>query len=264
MKSITEAQKLHFERICNDVINGEKTRTSIGTYSEKTLHSVLKFFICDDKNNHEIKIYPDTPDKSGTRETAYIADVLVDCDIFEIQTGGFYPLRDKIKFYLEETGYNVTVVCPVAALKWISWIEPDTSEISKRSLSPKKGNERDILPELFWLIPYLNNRRLKVCVMLFGIEEYRLKNGWGNGGKRGSHRFERIPTELLSINDFATPADYIHLLPDSLPESFTASEFGKHIRQKGKKLYSVIKVFIALGLISPSGKEGRAVKYIKK
>ncbi len=263
-REVIDAEKLHFKRICNESIITEKTRSSIGTYSEKTLHSVLKLFICDDKSCHEIKIYSEAPDNSGSRESGYIADVLTDCDIYEIQTGGFYPLRDKIKFYLEETSYNVKVVYPVAARKWVSWIDPATGGIGKRSPSPKKGSEKDVLPELFWLIPYLNSRRLTVRLMLLGIEEFRMKNGWGNDGKRGSERYERIPTELYGIHDFSTPADYIDLLPDTLPAAFTAGEFGKLMKLKGKKLYAVLKVFCAEGLIAPDGMSGRAVRYIKK
>ncbi len=236
----------------------------IGTYKEKSLHSVMKFFICDDRNCHEIKIFPETPDKSGARESFYIADVLSDCDIYEIQTGSLYPLENKLKFYLEETSYNVTVVCPLAARKWISWIDPLTSEVGKRSRSPKKEDGLDLLHKLFWLIPHLNNRRLTVRAPLLSIEEFRLKNGWGREGKRGSECFERIPTELLGVIDLSLPADYINLLPPSLPDTFTAKEFGIASRLKGRRIYDALKVFCGVGLIAPVGKSGRSVLYAKK
>lgn len=264
MREATEAEKLRFGRITAEAAAEEKNCCGIGTYGEKMLHSILKSFVCEDKSCHEKKIIPDAPDKTGARETGYIADVVHGGVIYEIQTGSFYPLFGKIKYYLENTDFNITVVCPVAARKWITWIEPTTGETGKRSLSPKKGSELDVLPELFWLAPYLNSSRLCIRVMLLGIEEFRLKNGWGNGGKRGSKRYERIPTELIGIYEFSAPADYMRLLPAELPEFFTAAEFGKLMKMKGRKIYSALKVYIAVGLFAAAGREGRAVRYKKK
>lgn len=259
---ISEAEKVRFIRICGDTVRTNKTQNGIGTYQEKTLHIILKSLICEDENCHEIKIYPDTPDESGARESIYVADVLLDCDIFEIQTGGLYPLKKKIQYYLEQTSYNVTVVIPLAAIKRISWIDPATSEVGKSTRSPKKQSERDILPELFWLLPYINNRRLRFRTVLMEIDEYRLQNGWGRDGKRGSHRFERVPTALIDVVDLSLPADFIRLLPDKLPQPFTAADFGKASGWRGRRLYSVIKVFCGLGLIRPDIKRGRAQCYI--
>lgn len=260
---ISEGDRLSFALACEEALRAGKSRAGIGTYGEKMLHSSLKLFICDDKSRHEIKIYPGTPGESGGRESVYIADVLLGCDIYEIQTGGFYPLRQKIQYYLDQTEYNVRVVCPLAARKWVSWIDPATSDISNRRLSPKRQSGRDLLPELFWLIPYLNNRRLSFRVLLLEIDEFRLKNGWGDGGKRGSARYERIPRGIIGIEDFAVPADYIPLMPEDLPERFTAAEFGRASRLRGRNIYSVIKVFCELGLLRPDGARGRAVLYRK-
>ena len=259
---IEENLKVEFDRVCEAAKLREKNAVGIGTYQEKTLHWVLKHFICDDETCHEIKVFHDLEEeKVGGRELSHVADLLVDCDIFEIQTGGLYPLVDKIGCYLEKTDYNVTVVCPLAARKWVSWLDPESGELLERNRSPKKQTEGDILPELFWMIPYLNNRRFRVRVMLLEIEEFRLKNGWGNGGKRGSRRYERIPTSLVDIYDFSVPADYLHLLPKGLPERFTAKEFGSALRLRGRKVYAALKVFTELGLIAESGKIGRAVAY---
>lgn len=273
--SPSEDDRLRFAHACEVVFASRSEGTwgmaldrsdtsGIGTYKEKSLHLVMKFFVCDDWSCHEIKIFPETPDKSGARESFYIADVLSDCDIYEIQTGSLYPLEGKLKFYLEETSYNITVVCPLAARKWISWIDPHTSEIEKRNRSPKKEDGLDLLPKLFWLLPHLNNRRLTVHAPLLSIEEFRLKNGWGRQGKRGSECFERIPTELLGVLELSLPADYIKLLPPALPLAFTAKEFGIASRLKGRRLYDALKVLCEVGLIAPVGKSGRAMLYAKR
>ena len=140
-------------------------------------------------------------------------------------------------------------------------MDAESGEVLERNRSPKKQTEGALLPELYWMIPYLNNRRFRVRAMLLEIEEFRLKNGWGKGGKRGSERYERIPTALVDIYEFNTPADYLHLLPKGLPERFTAKEFGSAAKLRGRKVYGALKVFVELGLISESGKIGRAAAY---
>lgn len=259
---ISESEKIRFDEVCRKALLREKNPAGIGTYKEKALHWTLKHFICDDESCHEIKVFHDLEDEEkGGRESSHVADVLLDCDIFEIQTGSLYPLVDKIKAYLELTEYNVTVVCPLAARKWVSWMDADSGEVLERNRSPKKQTEGSLLPELFWMIPYLNNRRFRVRAMLLEIEEFRLKNGWGNGGKRGSERYERIPAALVDVYEFNTPADYLHLLPKGLPARFTAKEFGAAAKLRGRKVYSALKVFIELGLVCESGKIGRATAY---
>lgn len=260
---ISEAERLRFGRVCRELLLADRTREGIGTLKEKRLHTMLKFFVCDDRSCHEIKIYPVTPGEKlpGVRESSYVADVLDDCDIYEIQTGPLYPLRDKIAFYLQQTEYNVTVIHPLAAKKWVSWIDPADGSISGRRPSPKKQAIRDMLPELYCLLPHLNNRRLRVRALLVEVEEFRIKDGRGKNGRRGATRYEKIPTALLDTHDFNVPADYTEFLPASLPSPFTAAEFGKLSGFRGIDIYSVIKVFAAVGLIREDGKKGRAAAY---
>ena len=45
---ISAAEQLHFERVCRDILLADRNRDGIGTLNEKKLHTMLKFFVCDD------------------------------------------------------------------------------------------------------------------------------------------------------------------------------------------------------------------------
>ena len=261
---IRESDKMRFERVCRDVLLADRTREGIGTLNEKKLHTMLKCFVCDDMACHEIKVFSQLPEeqdgegKSPRREKSYVADVLQDYDIFEIQTGPLYPLKSKLKFYLEQTDYNITVIHPLAAKKWVNYMDPEDGTITRRAVSPKKERPRDMLPALYPLIDLLGNRRLRFRALMVEAEEFKLKSG--SRGRR-SKKYERIPTALLDIVDFNVPADYLEYVPEGLPELFTAAEFGKAAGYRGIDVYSALKVLVKMGLIRQDGTRGRAATY---
>ena len=71
--------------------------------------------------------------------------------IFEVQTGGFYPLRKKIEWYLSHTACHITVVHPLPAVRYLSWIDPTDGHIISRRKSPKRGEVKHMAKELYWL-----------------------------------------------------------------------------------------------------------------
>ena len=263
---IRPSDQIRFERVCRDILLADREREGIGTLNEKKLHTMLKFFVCDDKSCHEIKLDPLVPDESedssenkkAKKRRNFVADVLCDCDIFEIQTGHLYPLRDKIEFYLEQTEYNVTIIHPLAIKKHINYIDPGDGTVSRRVHSPKKEHPRDMLPELYSLLPYLGNRRLCARALLFEVEEFRLQSG--RRGRRGE-KYERIPTALVDIVDFSSPSDYLDYIPKNLPPRFTTAEFGKAAGYVGIDQYSAIKVLLKMGLVREDGTIGKAAAY---
>ncbi len=259
---IRPSDRIRFERVCRDILLADREREGIGTLNEKKLHTMLKFFVCDDKDCHEIKLEPLTLDDEEATDKKkrrnFVADVLRDCDIFEIQTGHLYPLKDKIQFYLEQTEYNVTIIHPLAVKKHINYIDPKNGTVTRRVPSPKKEHPRDMLPELYSLLPYLGNRRLRARALLFEVEEFRLQSG--RRGKRGE-KYERIPTALVDIVDFSTPSDYLDFIPKALPPRFTTAEFGKAAGFVGIDRYSAIKVLLKMGLVREDGTIGKAAAY---
>lgn len=244
-----EINKARFYNITYNNTFDIHERYNIGTYKEKKLHIILKKYFEEDETYHEIKT------------NGFIADIRRDRVITEIETSGFSGLGPKLSAYLSD--YTVNLVYPIAHKKYVSWIDPETSTISNRRHSPKKMNAYDALFEMVRILPYINDPNLCILVPLLELDEYRLLDGWSYDKKRGSHRYERIPTDLIDIIEFRADEDFIKYIPESLPASFTLNEFSKSCKIDSRVARAVIKVFETRGLISYSGKRGRAHVYSK-
>jgi hypothetical protein len=250
---------------------GVRAGEGIGTYKEKRLHALLKDFYMPPDARQEVRLademltsqYADLTDAATRRaRDRYVADILTDeGEIIEIQTGGFYPLVKKLHFYLCATTFDVTVVHPIPATKYLSWMDPGTGEMTAPHKSPKRGSAKDIARELYWLSPYLAEPRFKLVLALIDVEEIRLRNGWGNGGKRGSERYDRFPLALQGEVTFACPEDYAAVFlppPETLPDPFTAAEYAKATGIRGKATYSLLNILTNLHFLTPAAPRGRA------
>ena len=216
---------------------------------EKTLHAVLKAYEDPDEEHHEIPI--------GN----YIADIYREDtgSITEIQTGGFGPLRDKLKAFLPS--YHVTVVYPIPSVKWITWIDPQTGEFEKRNRSPRKGSFYAAFKELYRISGFLDHPNLTIKLILLDMEEYRLRDGWGRDGKRGSHRYDRVPTRIVSELSLTEPRDYLQFVPYGIEEPFTARELAKSCGFPRDSFSTVALILRKMGVLEQVGKKGRAYLY---
>lgn len=231
---------------CRTVMDEGRKSQGIGTLGEKTLHAVLKLYFDSDPAHHEISVGP------------YVADIRNEDGFIEIQTRGFDRLRDKLELFLKEG--PVTVVYPVPAVKWLSWIDEDGRASSKRK-SPKRTNACEILPELYKIKPFLGREGLHFCITLLEVEDYRLKNGWSKDGKRGSTRFERLPVALLDEIWLNAPEDYLALVPETLPDPFTVKEFSKAAKISLSKAVAGANVLFSVGALERVGKVRNAYLY---
>lgn len=255
-----ERGKIAFARLLYEELSREKTRDGIGLYAEKRLHSVLKRWVCDDFAAHEQKVQG-----RGEKSSRFVADVLTPSgEIFEIQTGKLYPLRHKIEYYIKETDHTVTLVHPLAAVKYVSWLDPETGELVKRNKSPRPDTLLKGISELRHFLPYLESPRFSVLFPLLEIEEFRLLDGWSKNKKRGSHRYELLPLSLIDTCEIASGTDILAQFPADLPEEFLSKDFKKATRLGGYALYDALAVFEALGGIERCGKRGNAYVYRKK
>ena len=270
---ISDEKKLGFSAVCKSVAAGELVGEGIGTYGEKLMHKTLKYFLCPDESCHEVRIDKNgvalnersAESKAESGRGGFIADIFRDGEIIEIQTGSFYPMKKKIEFYLEKTNYRITVVHPLAAKKWVSWIDTESGAVSKRRISPKRCVASDVLPELFWLSSYLSNNRLSFKLLFLEVDEYRLLDGWGNAGKRGSNRYKLVPLELIDELDFHAPDFAKILMPQGVGEKFISKDFSSHSKLKGRKLSYSLKLLCEHGVIERGEKIGRSYVYrIKK
>lgn len=235
-----------FLHACQFVMDSGKNQRGIGTLGEKTLHAVLKLYFEPDEAKHEISV------------GRYVTDIYNENGFIEIQTRQFYRLREKLSTFLEQA--PVTVVYPVPALKWLSWID-ENGEVSPKRKSPKQARACEILPELYKIKAFLGHKNLHFCIVILEVEEYRLKNGWGNDGKRGSTRFDRLPVTLLDEIWLNEPNDYGQLIPEILNENFTVKEFAKAAKLSPSKANSAVNVLLSVGALKRVGKIKNAFVY---
>ena len=253
------AERVAFRRLCHEELSRAKVRDGIGLLEEKRLHSVLKRWISDDFSTHEQKVIG-----RGEKKRKFVADILTnDGHIYEIQTGKLYPLRGKLAFYMNETEHPVTVLHPLIGEKHVSWMDPETGEVTTRRKSPLRETPLHGIAQLKPFLSYLDDPRFSLMLPVIAAEEFRLLDGWGKGGKRGSHRYELIPIELVEVHRLDKREDFLAHFPTGLPDTFTAKEFAKHTKLRSFALYDALAVFEHLGAIRRDGKRARATLYRK-
>ena len=82
-------------------------------------------------------------------------------------------MRRKLDAFLKI--YPVTIVYPIPHVKWLSWIDEESGEMSQKRKSPKKGNPYVAFKELYKIRPFLKNENLRFRFALIDMEEYRHK-----------------------------------------------------------------------------------------
>jgi len=237
-----------FGQALERVLRDERAHNKgIGTLREKALHAVLKQYLEPFEDSHEVKI------------GSYVADIVGENGIVEIQTRGFNQLRKKLSTFLEVA--SVTVVYPIAHTKWLVWIDPETGEATNKRKSPKRGTAYDAFYELYKIKMLLNHPNLRLHLILLDMEEYRHLNGWSHDRKRGSSRYERIPTALVEEVIIGTSEDYYKLIPSGLPEQFTSRDFGQASGLSMNGSQTALNVLHHMEAARRVGKQGKLYLY---
>ena len=225
----------------------EKTYTGIGTLGEKDLHALLKLHYEPDVSKHEQKV--------GT----YVADILNEQGIIEIQTRQLHKLRPKLNAFLVEN--RVTVVYPIVANKTLAWIDPDTGEVTKKRRSPKRGQLIDAARELYALKMYLLDEKLVIHLHFVDVHETRWLNGWSDDRKKGSHRANQEPQLIKECIVLNEPMDYRQFIPADLSELFTSKDLAQLLKAPLHKVQTLINVLHHVGVIQKVDKQGRLNVY---
>ena len=271
--NISPSDTARFRKIVIDVLSescrmpegdGEEYG-GIGTLGEKQMHAAIKRFICPDESCHEILLDGSegfiASNDENTKKRRFVADILCKNTVYEIQTGGFAPLKSKIQWILDNTSYNIVVIHPIAETKWISYINQSSGSIERRTKSPQKGKFSDIASDLFFLRDFLSSPRFSLVLLMMEAEEYR-KNVASAKARRPRYRkYEMIPISLLRTYIFKGIESYRRFIPEELDEPFTVKEYSSKSKIHGMSAYSIVKTLCMLGLLEECGKRGRAAVY---
>ncbi len=274
---ISKSDTVRFRSIVLDIMTeacrlyDSEVFEGIGTLGEKQMHAAIKRFICPDTEKHEIKL--DVPDRcinscssaNNNEEKKprrrFVADILNGNNIYEIQTGQLSPLREKIRWVLDNTDYNITIIHPIAEKKWVNIIAPTSTDIEKRYISPLKGKIFDIAPELYAIKDFISSPRFCLVILMMEAEQYMKNTAKKTSYRPRYKKYELIPVNLLRAHIFRSVEDYKILIPESLPKEFTVKEYSKLSKIRGMDAYSSVHSLCDMGLLAQCGKIGRAASY---
>lgn len=227
-----------------NVLHRPAGKDGIGTLGEKSVHRTLKYCCSPFSDGQEVRI------------GGYVADVVGEQGVIEIQTARFDRLREKLAAFLPCC--PVTVVWPAEAEKWICMVDPSTGEQISRRKSPLHQRPVDIFPELYRLRELLSRPELGFRIVLLETEEYRYRT---SARGRGRVRCDRIPLRLLGQLALETPEDYLALLPPELPQRFGVKEAAALCKTDSDTARIMLRVMEAAGALRQDGKEGRRLMF---
>jgi hypothetical protein len=188
----------------------------------------------------------------------YRADVLRDGVIYEVQTGSFGSIRDKLRRLLRR--YPVVLVYPVPERKVIVQLDGEGRETSARR-SPKHGAMTEVFAQLLHLHDLPRHRNLSLEIVVTHERELRRRDGMGSWRRQGVSLVGRELVEVLRTQRFERPKDLAALLPEELPREFTVAELREALKLRkivaGRMAYALCK----LGVIKHVGKRGNAFVY---
>ena len=248
---LDEREKTRFLAVCERVIADGHASMGIGTYGEKYMHLILKHFFCEDSDCHEVGLGP------------FFADAMVDDTVYEIQTGGFYPLKKKLEYYMTREDKRVVIVTPVVTKKRLLWVDPETGAVSgrPRTTSVPRAHMR-VLRELFWLSQILDFGKVTLRLVLLSADEYKKLDGYGADKKGRASKIDRIPRELFDVVDVTSARDVAEVfLPRDLPTPFTSTDFSARTGARRKAISTDLRTLENLGVIARTGKRGNAILY---
>ena len=220
----------------------------IGQLQEKSVHGILKFLIAPDPSHHESKL-PEGP----------VADIFDGETVTEIQTGAYPTLSKKLERLLP--CYKVRVVCPIVRDRYLHYINKEDGSIEKGRKSPLHGARVTSLVALSALDRFLDDPNFSLHFLLLDVAEYRTRRA--NTYRAKSEKCDTVPLCIVDAWQVQSREDYKGLLPENLPEPFTAEQFGKATHLRARKRYYALKLLQSHSVVKQIGRQGRAYLYTK-
>jgi 8-oxo-dGTP pyrophosphatase MutT (NUDIX family) len=218
----------------------------INTYNESSLHAQIKDW------------YLRSGDEVEKKVAGYIVDLVRNDRLIEIQTANFSAIKKKLLKLLPN--YKVTLVYPIAQLKWIVQLD-ENGKLQYRRRSPRIGRPVDLFSELVRLPELISHPHFSLEVLMCELEEIRLADGKGSWRRKGKSISDRKLIKVIEHIKLDSALQILELLPLDIPEPFLARNLAGKLKvnlQSGQRIaYSLRK----MGAIKRIGKKGNAYLY---
>ena len=222
------------------------TMSAIGSLNETDLHEQLKLTYAGEDGRTECMV------------GSFVVDVVRGEDLIEIQTRGFARLRRKLTS-LSPT-HRIRIVHPIATETMITRLNT-SGEITSSRRSPRKGRFEEVYRELSAIADLLPDPNIVIEAVMVRVAETRVDDGNGSWRRRGVSIVARQLGSIDETHRLVTSADYLRVLPRTLPAEFTNGDL---IRESGLPYRHVQPITAALrkmALIRITGKRGREQLY---
>lgn len=223
--------------------------TNIGGLSEKSLHLVMKYFLEENRDYHEVGVLG-----------RYYADILRDGEAIEIQTRSFYSIRKKVEAL--SGVMPLTIVHPIVCEKTLIRIDDESGEMSGYRKSPSKRSLCDVFRELYGLGELVSRDNISYLFPVVSCNEYKLTSSKSKNPKRDAVKQNITPTQLHGCYRFASSSCFAELVPKELcNKSFTVAELSQTAKMPYKSAYYLLTVLCRIGKAVQIGKEKRKNLY---
>lgn len=228
----------------------ENTGHRIGELNEQPLHAALKTWYAQPGDQVEVEV------------DGYVVDIVRGDRLIEIQTGNFSSIKRKMRALIP--AYDLTLIYPVAAEKWLYKLPKPDWEEPRRRKSPKRGRVEEVFAELVSFPELVSQEGFHLQVALIQEEEVRRFTGEKMWWRNGWRRVERRLLDVVEEVDLSQPGQLSSLLPPDLPGEFTTADLARELdcsRWLAQKMAYCLR---KLGEIESVGKQGRAWLYVRK
>jgi predicted ArsR family transcriptional regulator len=148
----------------------------------------------------------------------------------------------------------------VIIAKHIEVYEADGA-LRHRRKSPRKGSEWDLFRALVYAAELTEFPRLAIHLALVDAVERRVDDGKGSWRRKGVSIQDRILQSHHGTIVLSQKKDYLRFVPFSQQDEWTARELARKAKINAALARKAIYVLVKMGLISQTGKKGRARVY---
>ena len=219
----------------------------IGTLNEGPLHAALKRHYLRNGGQSEVAI------------SEFVADVVKDGAVYEIQTGSFSGLSRKLVALCQQ--YPVTLVHPIAQVKTIVKVAGDEETVISKRQSPKKGKMMDVLSELVYIPTVLVENNFSLEVLLTEENELRIYDPKKVRRRGGWRVLERRMISIMDSLTIRSARDLYEFFLEPLTEPFTTKDIELAMGSSSKIARQMAYVLRHSGSIEMVGKSGRFLEY---